>query len=65
MVLSALDHVPEIAGSGGQLAIFLDYDGTLTPIVGRPEEAMLSDSSQITRQSLSSAAATLRIFGVA
>jgi len=46
MVLSALDHVPEIAGSGGQLAIFLDYDGTLTPIVGRPEEAMLSDSTR-------------------
>ncbi|QBQ56538.1 trehalose-phosphatase [Nitrosococcus wardiae] len=26
-----------------EIAIFLDYDGTLTPIVSRPEEALLSD----------------------
>jgi len=26
-----------------KLAIFLDYDGTLTPIVSRPEDAVLSD----------------------
>lgn len=28
---------------GKELALFLDYDGTLTPIVRRPEEATLSD----------------------
>lgn len=28
---------------GKQLALFLDYDGTLTPIVRRPEDAALSD----------------------
>ncbi|MFQ5585560.1 MAG: trehalose-phosphatase [Thermodesulfobacteriota bacterium] len=29
---------------GAQLSLFLDYDGTLTPIVGRPEKAHLSYS---------------------
>jgi trehalose 6-phosphate phosphatase len=30
--------------SGKQLAVFLDYDGTLTPIRDRPEEAVISES---------------------
>src|SRR5262245_52614934 len=30
--------------SGKQLVVFLDYDGTLTPIRDRPEEAVLSES---------------------
>ncbi len=29
---------------GRQLAVFLDYDGTLTPIVARPELAVMSDA---------------------
>jgi trehalose 6-phosphate phosphatase len=29
---------------GRGLAVFLDYDGTLTPIVERPEDAVISDS---------------------
>ena len=29
MIPSALDHVQEIAGRSGRLAVFLDYDGTL------------------------------------
>src|SRR6516164_6513976 len=29
---------------GKQPAVFLDYDGTLTPIRDRPEEAVISDS---------------------
>jgi len=43
---SALDRLDEIIerAEGKQLALFLDYDGTLTPIVSRPEQAMLSDS---------------------
>jgi alpha,alpha-trehalase len=43
--LSALEHKEEFAEriSGKDLALFLDYDGTLTPIVRRPEEATLSD----------------------
>lgn len=30
--------------AGRRPAVFLDYDGTLTPIVDRPEEAVISDS---------------------
>ena len=29
--------------SGRRPAVFLDYDGTLTPIVDRPEDAVISD----------------------
>ena len=41
---SALDHLDEIAErlAGRRPAIFLDYDGVLTPIVRRPEEAHIS-----------------------
>lgn len=46
MLPSALDHVQEIAGRGDQLAVFLDYDGTLTPIVSRPDQAVLTDSTR-------------------
>ena len=51
MIPSALEHVQEIAGNR-QLAIFLDYDGTLTPIVSHPEKALLSDSTRQTLQAL-------------
>lgn len=42
---SALDRIDEISGalSGRRPMVFLDYDGTLTPIVDRPEDAILSD----------------------
>src|SRR3954447_15059050 len=30
--------------AGARPAVFLDYDGTLTPIVERPEDAVISDS---------------------
>ena len=49
---SALDHVQEIAGRGDQLAVFLDYDGTLTAIVSDPKKALLSDSMRQTLQAL-------------
>jgi trehalose-phosphatase len=54
MISSALDHVQEIAGPDRRLAIFLDYDGTLTPIVTQPEQAVLSDSMRITLHTLAS-----------
>jgi trehalose-phosphatase len=40
---SALEHRDELRTllSGRRVGIFLDYDGTLTPIVERPEDALL------------------------
>jgi trehalose 6-phosphate phosphatase len=58
MIPSALEHVHTIARSDKRLAIFLDYDGTLTPIVSRPEDASLSESM---RQTLRSLAARLPV----
>jgi len=52
MIPSALEHVQKIARRGGRLAVFLDYDGTLTPIVGHPEDAWLSESMRETLRSL-------------
>jgi trehalose-phosphatase len=48
MLPSALDHLPEIVpqARNRRLVIFLDYDGTLTPIVSRPEQATLSISTR-------------------
>jgi trehalose-phosphatase len=45
-MLSALEHQNEIAESlrDRKLALLLDYDGTLTPIVRRPEDALLPES---------------------
>jgi trehalose 6-phosphate phosphatase len=54
MIPSALDHVQEIAGRGGQLAIFLDYDGTLTPIVSQPDQAVLTESTRAILRTLAS-----------
>ena len=48
----ALEHVQEIAGCSGHVAVFLDYDGTLTPIVDHPEDAWLSDSMRGTLREL-------------
>jgi trehalose 6-phosphate phosphatase len=52
MIPSALEHVQKIARSGDRLAVFLDYDGTLTPIVSHPEDAWLPDSMRLTLRSL-------------
>ena len=52
MIPSALEHVQEIAGRSGKVAVFLDYDGTLTPIVSQPEDAWLSDSMRQTLREL-------------
>lgn len=37
-----------------RLAVFLDYDGTLTPIVARPDLAVMSDAMRTTVQELAS-----------
>src|SRR5438067_11922956 len=44
MIPSALQYVQEIASPNHRVADFLDYDGTLTPIVCHPEDAWLSES---------------------
>jgi alpha,alpha-trehalase len=51
---SALDRFREIAGrlEHKRLALFLDYDGTLTPIVERPELAVLSAAMRATVRKL-------------
>ena len=52
MIPSALEHIQEIGRRGDRLAVFLDYDGTLTPIVRHPENAWLSESMRETLRSL-------------
>jgi trehalose-phosphatase len=43
----ALDHLDDVRRRlGAAPAVFLDYDGVLTPIVERPEEAVLSDRTR-------------------
>src|SRR5713101_1027217 len=63
MIPSALEHVQEIAGGNRQLAVFLDYDGTLTPIVSHPEKALLSDSMRQTVQALATQASVAILSG--
>jgi len=52
---SALECMDEIEEqiSGFQLAFFLDYDGTLTPIVENPSEAKLSEEARSVVRALS------------
>lgn len=54
-VPSALQHFDEILSRlrGKQCLVFLDYDGTLTPIVDRPELAVLSQDMRDTLRLLS------------
>jgi len=54
MLPSALNLVDEIVAgaSGKRPAVFLDYDGTLSPIVSHPEDAWLPESMRQTLQSL-------------
>jgi len=64
MLPSALEHLEEIAGpSDGSLAVFLDYDGTLTPIVSDPKKALLSVSMQQTLQALTGQASVAILSG--
>jgi len=61
MIPSALEHIPEIAGRSCPVAVFLDYDGTLTPIVSQPEDAWLSDSMRQTLRELAARAPVVAI----
>lgn len=51
---SALQHIDNIVPPyGKKLAVFLDYDGTLTPIVSRPDLAQLSETMHASLECLS------------
>jgi trehalose 6-phosphate phosphatase len=60
MIPSALDRLGEILAPARdrRVAMFLDYDGTLTQIVSHPEDAWLSDSM---RQALRQLAARMPV----
>ncbi len=51
---SALEHAEEIRWrmAGKRIAVFLDYDGTLTPIVDHPDLAVLGDEMRATIEDL-------------
>ncbi len=51
---SAFENAGKILEAAGEkkIALFLDYDGTLTPIVARPELAILSDQMRATLRNL-------------
>ena len=61
----ALDAVTDILAEAADrpVAVFLDYDGTLTPIVARPEDAMLSDAMRRTLDHLARTRPTAVISG--
>jgi len=54
---SALGKTDQIIAraEGKRLAVFLDYDGTLTPIVETPEQAVLSDAMRNALENLADA----------
>jgi alpha,alpha-trehalase len=62
---SALAHGTEIEQrlAGRQAAVFLDYDGTLTPIVARPELAVMSEAMRQTVRALGRCCPTAIVSG--
>lgn len=58
---SALDAVPWIAARAPRLVLSLDYDGTLTPIVAHPSDAVLSSEM---RSAVREAAASFPLVAV-
>jgi len=51
------------AAGGRPLALFLDYDGTLTPIVERPEDAVLDERTRVALRLLASRHAVAVVSG--
>ena len=56
------DHIAQRL-DGRRLAVFLDYDGTLTPIVDRPEDAVLSPEMRDVLRRLSKTATVAIVSG--
>lgn len=65
MLPLALTNLAEIMArtEDKQVVVFLDYDGTLTPIVERPDLAVLSDDMRRTLASLANSCTVLVISG--
>lgn len=61
-LLKNLERLKEIMG-GQRISLFLDYDGTLTPIVARPERALLSCQMREILKNLSRAYPTAIVSG--
>ncbi len=54
-LFSVWPEIAERVRNAGQVLLLTDFDGTLSPIAGRPEEAVLPDD---TRQALEVLAST-------
>ncbi|HEX6141186.1 MAG TPA: trehalose-phosphatase [Geminicoccaceae bacterium] len=59
------DHEPELRErlQGRRLAVFLDYDGTLTPIVDDPDRALISEAMRETVARLAEVVPTVIVSG--
>ncbi len=53
-LFSAWPGIARRTGGAGQVVLLTDFDGTLSPIAGRPEEAVLPESTRLALQALSS-----------
>lgn len=62
---SALEELPRLAAEVGSRrpAFFLDYDGTLTPIVERPEDALLAPETREVLRRLAERFSTVVVSG--
>ncbi len=62
---TAFEAVPDLVGAriARRLAVFLDYDGTLTPIVATPDLAVLDDDARDVVQRLSETVPTAVVSG--
>lgn len=59
----ALESLSNIQESGRKIIVFLDYDGTLTPIVSIPDEAKLTDETREVVRKISERYSTAIITG--
>eukprot|EP00945_MAST-04E_sp_MAST-4E-sp1_P006696 g6696.t1 len=60
----AIERVKQMLGSGSHsLVVFLDYDGTLSPIVTDPKAAFLPEKTKVTLQRLAGLVPTVVISG--
>jgi len=65
MIPLALENLEEIAArlEGKRAVVFLDYDGTLTPIVSRPDLAVLSPETRAVLEALAACCVVVIVSG--